>query len=108
VLIITPYNAQVIEIQKRLLGAEVGTVDKFQGQENHVAIYSLATSSHADAPRGMDFFVQLEKAKRRDVKSALCVSIIVANLGVFAADTKAPRQMKLANAFCRFSELAGN
>ena len=33
IVIITPYNAQVFEIQQRLAGARVGTVDKFQGQE---------------------------------------------------------------------------
>ncbi len=31
ILIITPYNAQVFEIQQRLPQARVGTVDKFQG-----------------------------------------------------------------------------
>jgi uncharacterized protein len=107
VLIITPYNAQVIEIQRHLPGADVGTVDKFQGRQNPVAIYSLATSSHADAPRGMEF---LYSANRLNVATsrARCVSIIVANPDVFAADAKAPRQMKLANAFCRFSELASS
>jgi uncharacterized protein len=105
VLIIAPYNAQVIEIQKHLAGAEVGTVDKFQGQENPVAIYSLATSSHADAPRGMEF---LFSSNRLNVATSRgrCVSIVVASPDLFAADAKAPRQMKLANAFCRFSELA--
>ena len=107
VLIITPYNAQVIEIQKHLPGADVGTVDKFQGRQNPVAIYSLATSSHADAPRGMEF---LYSANRLNVATsrARCVSVVVASPELFAADAKAPRQMKLANAFCRFSELATN
>ena len=107
VLIITPYNAQVIEIQKHLPGADVGTVDKFQGRQNPVAIYSLATSNHADAPRGMEF---LYSSNRLNVATsrARCVSIIVANPDIFAADAKAPRQMKLANAFCRFSELAAS
>jgi uncharacterized protein len=107
VLIITPYNAQVIEIQKHLPGADVGTVDKFQGRQNPAAIYSLATSSHADAPRGMEF---LYSSNRLNVATsrARCVSIIVANPEIFAADAKAPRQMKLANAFCRFSELAAH
>ena len=36
-------------------GARVGTVDKFQGQEAPISIYSMATSSAEDAPRGMDF-----------------------------------------------------
>ena len=43
VIIITPYNAQVFEIQQCLPGARVGTVDKFQGQEAPIAIYSTAT-----------------------------------------------------------------
>ena len=54
-LIIAPYNAQVFELQERLPGARIGTVDKFQGQEAPIVIYSMATSSHSDAPRGMEF-----------------------------------------------------
>ncbi|MEZ5856693.1 MAG: DEAD/DEAH box helicase, partial [Hyphomicrobiaceae bacterium] len=33
IVIITPYNAQVFEVQQRLPGARVGTVDKFQGRK---------------------------------------------------------------------------
>ena len=58
-LIIAPYNAQVFELQERLPGARIGTVDKFQGQEAPIVIYSMTTSSHSDAPRGMEFLVQL-------------------------------------------------
>ena len=35
----------------------VGTVDKFQGQEAAVAIVSLAASSAAAVPRGMEFLL---------------------------------------------------
>jgi uncharacterized protein len=38
-----------------------GTVDKFQGQEPAIAIYSTATSSQADAPRGMEFLYSLNR-----------------------------------------------
>ena len=56
VLVVAPYNAQVAEIARtveRRLGARpnVGTVDKFQGREAPVAIYSMATSTPEDAPR---------------------------------------------------------
>ena len=37
----------------------IGTVDKFQGQEAPLVIYSMTTSSHADAPRGMEFLYSL-------------------------------------------------
>jgi uncharacterized protein len=36
-------------------------VDKFQGQQAAIAIYSMATSSHADAPRGMEFLYSLNR-----------------------------------------------
>jgi uncharacterized protein len=107
ILIITPYNAQVFEIQKRLPGARIGTVDKFQGQEAALAIYSLATSSHADAPRGMEFLYSLNRLNVATSR-AMCVSVLVAAPAVFECECHSPRQMQLANAFCRFQELAGN
>ena len=45
ILIIAPYNAQVAALAERLPGARIGTVDKFQGQEAPVVIYSMATST---------------------------------------------------------------
>ena len=105
ILIITPYNAQVFEIQQRLKGARVGTVDKFQGQEAPIAIYSTATSSHADAPRGMEFLYSLNRLNVATSR-AKCLSIIVSSPQVFEAECRTPRQMQLANAFCRYLELA--
>ncbi|MBW3549068.1 MAG: TM0106 family RecB-like putative nuclease, partial [Actinobacteria bacterium] len=52
VLVIAPYNAQVAELQSVLPpGARVGTVDRFQGQEAPVVVYSMASSSADDVPR---------------------------------------------------------
>jgi hypothetical protein len=51
-----PYNAQVALLRDTLpQGARVGTVDKFQGQEAAVVIFSPASSSAEEAPRGMEF-----------------------------------------------------
>lgn len=105
ILIIAPYNAQVFEIQRRLPTARVGTVDKFQGQEAPIAIYSMATSSHADAPRGMEFLYSLNRLNVATSR-AMCLSILVASPQVFEADCRSPRQIQLANAFCRFVERA--
>jgi predicted RecB family nuclease len=107
ILIIAPYNAQVFEIQDRVPGARVGTVDKFQGQEAPIVIYSVTTSSHADVPRGMEF---LYSANRLNVATsrARCLCILVANPAVFQPECRTPRQMKLANGFCRYLELAGS
>ena len=105
ILIITPYNAQVFEIQQRIPGARVGTVDKFQGQEAAIAIYSIATSSHADAPRGMEFLYSSNRLNVA-ISRAKCVSILVGSPRIFEAECRTPRQMQLANAFCRFLEMA--
>lgn len=105
ILIIAPYNAQVFELQDRLPGAHVGTVDKFQGQEAPIVIYSMTTSSHGDAPRGMEF---LYSANRLNVATsrARCVCIIVGSPLLFEAECRTPQQMQLANAFCRYLEMA--
>ena len=105
IVIITPYNAQVFEIQQRLPGARVGTVDKFQGQEAPIAIYSTATSRHADAPRGMEFLYSLNRLNVATSR-AKCVSILVSSPKIFEAECRTPRQMRLANAFCRYLETA--
>lgn len=105
VIIITPYNAQVFEIQQCLPGARVGTVDKFQGQEAPIAIYSTATSSHADAPRGMEFLYSLNRLNVATSR-AKCVSILVGSPQIFEAECRTPRQIQLANAFCRYLEMA--
>jgi uncharacterized protein len=105
IIIITPYNAQVFEIQRRLPGALVGTVDKFQGQEAPIAIYSTATSSRADAPRGMEFLYSLNRLNVATSR-AKCICIIVGSPELFETECRTPRQAQLANAFCRFLELA--
>jgi len=105
ILIIAPYNAQVFELQELIPGARIGTVDKFQGQEAPIVIYSMTTSSHADAPRGMEF---LYSSNRLNVATsrAKCVCVLVGSPLVFAAECRTPRQMQLANAFCRYLEMA--
>jgi len=105
ILIIAPYNAQVFELQERIPGARVGTVDKFQGREAPIVIYSMTTSSHSDAPRGMEF---LYSANRLNVATsrAKCICVVVASPRLFEVECRTPRQMQLANAFCRYLELA--
>ena len=96
---------EAISIAARVPCARIGTVDKFQGQEAPIVIYSMATSSHADAPRGMEF---LYSANRLNVATsrAKCLCVLVAAPAIFDAECRTPRQMQLANAFCRYLELA--
>jgi predicted RecB family nuclease len=106
ILIIAPYNAQVFQLKDVLpAGAEVGTVDKFQGQQAAIVIYSMTTSSHADAPRGMEFLYSLNRLNVATSR-AKCVCVLVAAPDVFEPECRTPRQMRLANALCRYLELA--
>jgi predicted RecB family nuclease len=104
-MIVAPYNAQVTALAERLPEVRVGTVDKFQGQQAPVVIVSLTTSAPDDAPRGMDF---LYSANRLNVATsrakALC--ILVGTPRLFEPDCRTPLEMRLANAFCRYRELA--
>ena len=49
ILIVAPYNAQVFALKHALPNARIGTVDKFQGQEAPIVIYSMTSSSSGDA-----------------------------------------------------------
>src|SRR6202035_4749520 len=59
IIVVTPYNAQrrliLDKLRDERLDIEVGTVDKFQGQEAAVVFYSMATSSGEDVPRNVEF-----------------------------------------------------
>ena len=107
ILIVAAYNAQVDLLKKALPEAEehIGTVDKFQGQEAPVVIYSMAASSAEDAPRGMNFLYSLNRLNVA-ISRARCVAVIVASPLLFNAQCRTPHQAELANAFCRFLELA--
>lgn len=105
ILIVAPYNAQVAALTERLPGCRIGTVDKFQGQEAAVVIYSMTSSSSQDAPRGMSF---LYNPNRLNVATsrAQCISILVASIDLLSTDCRTVDQMRWANALCRYRELA--
>jgi uncharacterized protein len=103
--VIAPYNAQVAALTAVLPGFAIGTVDKFQGQEAPIVICSMATSSPEDAPRGMDFLYSGNRLNVA-VSRAKALFILVANPRLFEPDCRTPEQMKLANAFCRYVEMA--
>lgn len=106
ILVVAPYNAQVSALIDRLpTGVRVGTVDKFQGQQAPVVIYSMASSSAEDAPRGMSF---LYNPNRLNVATsrAQCACILVATPQLMGPEGRTPEQMRWANGLCRFRELA--
>jgi uncharacterized protein len=111
ILVVAPYNAQVTALRTRLgarTGAariEVGTVDKFQGAEAPIVIYSLTSSSAEDAPRGLEFLYSLNRLNVATSRAQALV-ILVGNPELSKVRCKTPRQMQLVNALCAYLELA--
>ena len=105
ILIVAPYNAQVADLKLRFPKMRIGTVDKFQGQEAPIVIYSLTTSSPTDAPRGMEFLYSLNRLNVATSR-AMSAVVLVGSPRLFEAECQTPRQMQLANALCRYRELA--
>jgi uncharacterized protein len=107
ILVVAPFNRQVNRLQEALdsRGVRVGTVDRFQGQEAAVVIYSMATSRPEDAPHGMEFLYDLNRLNVATSR-ARCACILVASPRLLEPECKTPRQMRLANAMCRYVELS--
>jgi AAA domain/RNase_H superfamily len=104
--VVAPYNAQVRCLREKLAaGVEVGTVDKFQGQEAAVVFYSMASSSSEDVPRGLGFLFSRNRLNVA-ISRAQCLAYLVASPRLLDANCKTIEQMRLANALCRFVELA--
>jgi uncharacterized protein len=113
IVVVTPYNAQIRAIEEALgrsrmpdaARVQVGTVDKFQGREAPVAIYSMATSSADDAPRGLEFLYDPHRLNVATSR-ARALALIVASPALIRVACRTPRQMYLANALCQAWESA--
>lgn len=111
VLIVSPYNAQVALLRRTLEdrfgeGVRVGTVDKFQGQEAPVVIYSLAASSAEDAPRGIDFLLE-ENRFNVAVSRGRALAVLVCSPAILETACATLPQMRAVAAFCQFAREAG-
>jgi uncharacterized protein len=105
ILVVAPFNAQVADLLARIPGVRAGTVDKFQGQQAPIVIYSMAASTPEDAPRGMEFLYSLNRLNVATSR-ARCACVLVGSPALLEPECRTPGQMRLANAFCRYRELA--
>jgi uncharacterized protein len=105
VLIVAPYNNQVGEIRRLLPDARVGTVDKFQGQEAPVVLYSMTSSSADDAPRGVEFLYDLHRLNVA-ISRAQALAVVVLSPALLDAAVRSPEQLRRVNALCRLVEHA--
>jgi superfamily I DNA and/or RNA helicase len=115
VIVVTPYNAQRRLIIEKLryagigteadTGVQVGTVDKFQGQEAAIVFYSLATSSGEDVPRNVEFLFEPNRFNVA-ISRGRAASVLVCSPRLLDIRCRTTDQMALANLLCLFAERA--
>lgn len=100
ILVVSPYNMQVNYLKSILpVGARVGTVDKFQGQEAPVVVVSMTTSSADDMPRNMEFLYSRNRLNVA-ISRAQTLAVLVANPRLLDAPCNRIEQMRLVNTLC--------
>jgi superfamily I DNA and/or RNA helicase len=106
ILVVAPYNAHVAAVSSALPeGVQVGTVDKFQGRQAPVVIYTMASSSADEAPRGVDFLYDTHRLNVA-ISRARAMSVVVGSPALLEAAVRTPEQLRAVNALCRFADLA--
>ncbi|MFT4049636.1 MAG: TM0106 family RecB-like putative nuclease [Solirubrobacterales bacterium] len=112
IMVVSPYNMQVEllrrEIDTRLPGAEavkVLTVDRCQGQEVDVVIFSMATSGGEGVPRGYGFLFSSNRFNVA-ISRARRAAYLVASPQLLRGDVKQIEDMRLVDAFIAFKDRA--
>jgi predicted RecB family nuclease len=105
-MVVAPYNAQVLRLRMGLpAGVQVGTVDKFQGQEAPIVFFSMATSSGEDVPRSLSFLFSRNRLNVA-ISRAQCLAVLVCCPRLLEARCQSIEEMQLVNALCRLVEYA--
>lgn len=111
VLVVAPFNRQVNALHAALEAefgedVRVGTVDRFQGQEAPVVIYSMAVSSQDLAPRGLEFLFSPNRFNVA-ISRAQARAVLVACPTLFDELPGTKRGLELLNSHVRVLEVPG-
>ena len=100
ILIVAPYNMQVNLLKDHLSkNIQIGTIDKFQGQEAPVVIISMGVSDVNDSSRGLDFVFDINRLNVA-VSRAKALAIIVSNQDLYKCQVSSILQLEKASFFC--------
>ena len=106
IMVVAPYNAQVRELREVLPAAvRVGTVNKFQGQEAPVVLFSMATSSGEDLPRDVSFLFSRNRLNVA-VSRAQCLAYLVCSPALLESRATNVDEMRLISTLCALVEEA--
>ncbi|WP_187273625.1 AAA domain-containing protein [Methylobacterium sp. WL8] len=87
------------------VGARVGTVDRFQGQEAEVVLVSMATFGAEDLPRDAAFLLSRNRFNVA-ISRARCLAVLIASPGLLDLVAESVEEMRLTNLFCWAAETA--
>ena len=110
-IVVAPYNHQVNLIDRQLAanrhtrGVRVGTVDKFQGQEAPVVLFSMTSSDVTLAPRTTDFLFSRNRLNVA-LSRARCLAYLICTDDLLASRARNVEDMKLISTLCAFVEEA--
>jgi predicted RecB family nuclease len=111
VMVVAAYNGQV-DLVRAVLDADpvtaparVGTVDRFQGQEAPVVIFTMATSTGADIRRGIDFLFSRNRLNVA-VSRARALAFLICTEELLNTRARDVETMFLIGTLCAFVEEA--
>lgn len=110
-IVVTPYNDQrrlitaALEANTTTSSVEVGTVDKFQGREAAVVLFSMATSSAEFMPRIADFLFSKNRLNVA-ISRARCLAYLICTDQLLDTRARTVEEMELISALCAFVERA--
>jgi len=108
ILVVAPYNSQVNLLKSTLsVGARVGTIDKFQGQEAEAVLVSMTTSSGEYLPRNIEFLYDKNRLNVA-VSRAKCFAVVIANPELLRIRCGTAEQIELVNTLCWLREYSQN
>ena len=84
---------------------QVGTVDKFQGRQAAVVLFSMTTSSAEDMPRDAGFLFSKNRLNVA-ISRARCLAYLVCTDELLNTRARDVEQMTLISALCSFVERA--
>lgn len=103
ILVVAPYNMQVNLLKEKLTGIRnIGTIDKFQGQEAPVVIISIGASDVEDSPRGLDFIFDINRLNVA-ISRAKALAIVVSNKSLDQCTVGSLSQMEKVGFFCKLT-----
>ncbi|NQZ59000.1 MAG: ATP-binding domain-containing protein, partial [Lentisphaeraceae bacterium] len=102
ILVIAPYRAQealLRSVLPKAMEEQIGTVDRFQGREADIVIFSMTSSDGHHLPRDIEFLFSVNRLNVA-ISRARKKAIVIANQRLLTIPAENLEQLKLINSLC--------